>query len=84
LLISKAVSFFYKVLRFKLEITSFYLWAHAGCTKSIIKRCQTQSIIATPSSIHNAINHAYATKRGGEGAGEVKGVGGASSIRPRV
>ncbi len=45
LLISKAVPFFFEknlFLRFKLEITSFYLWAHAGCTISIIKRCQTQ------------------------------------------
>jgi hypothetical protein len=47
-----------------------------------LKDVRLRSIIAAPSAIHNAINHAYATKRGGEGAGW--GVGGGSSIRPRV
>jgi hypothetical protein len=68
-------------LRFKLEITSFYLWAHAGCTNPSLKDVRLQSIIAAPSAIHNAINHAYVTKRVGEGAG---GEVGGSSIRPRV
>ncbi len=59
-------------LRFKLEITSFYLWAHAGRTKSIIKRCQT--LVNNCSSLFNTQCNkpciiAYATKRGGEVAG---------------
>ncbi len=87
LLISKAVPFFFEknlFLRFKLEITSFYLWAHAGCTLNpSLKDVRLLSIIAAPSSIQNAINHAYMLQIEGERVQGGGGVGG-SSIRPRV